>query len=144
MLYILYNNSMELEEENLEEENFEEELSSPPVQDPNCIFCKIIAGQINAKIVYQDEDLVAFKDLNPQAPIHILLVPTRHIPSLSEADDGDVFLIGKIQLAAAKIAQLYKVSDYRLVLNTGKGAGQTVGHMHYHFLAGRRLMWPPG
>lgn len=114
------------------------------IQDPNCIFCKIIAGQVKANIVYQDEDLIAFKDLNPQAPIHVLLVPTRHIANLSEAGDGDVFLLGKIQLAAAKIAELYKVKDYRLVLNAGKGAGQSVNHMHYHFMAGRRFTWPAG
>jgi histidine triad (HIT) family protein len=111
----------------------------------DCIFCKIAAGEINARIVYEDPDLLAFLDLNPQAPTHALVIPRRHIARLTSAGEEDAELLGKIQLAAAKIAKVLKVEGaFRLVMNNGKGAGQSVDHLHYHLLGGRKLMWPPG
>ncbi len=111
----------------------------------DCIFCKIAAGEVNAKVVYEDADTLAFLDLNPQAPTHALVIPRRHIPSLTAAEDTDAELLGKLQLAAARTAKVLKAeSAFRLVTNNGKAAGQSVDHLHYHLLAGRKLLWPPG
>lgn len=110
----------------------------------DCIFCKIAKGEIQAQIIYQDEDLIAFKDLNPQAPSHILIIPVRHIENLAAAQEQDALLLGKIQLAAAKIAKELGLKDFRLVANNGKGAGQSVFHLHYHLMGGRRFLWPAG
>ncbi len=110
----------------------------------DCIFCKIAKGEIQAQILYQDEDLIAFKDLNPQAPSHILIIPVRHIENLAAAQERDALLLGKIQLAAAKIAKELGLKDFRLVANNGKGAGQSVFHLHYHLMGGRRFLWPAG
>jgi histidine triad (HIT) family protein len=111
----------------------------------DCIFCKIAAGELKAQIVYQDDSIVAFKDLNPQAPTHILIIPVKHIDSVSSADEKeDILLLGKIQLAAAKIAKELGLKDFRLVANNGKGAGQSVFHLHYHLMGGRRFLWPAG
>ena len=110
----------------------------------NCIFCKIASGEVQAQIVYQDEDVVVFKDLNPQAPTHLLIIPVKHIAKLDEASEQDMALLGKLQLTAAKIAKEMGITDFRLVTNNGKGAGQSVEHLHYHLMAGRRFMWPAG
>lgn len=110
----------------------------------DCIFCKIANGEIQAQIIYQDEDVVGFKDLNPQAPNHILIIPVKHIENLADAKEEDVLLLGKIQLAAAKIAKELGLKDFRLVANNGKGAGQSVFHLHYHLMGGRRFLWPAG
>ncbi|MDA8242828.1 MAG: histidine triad nucleotide-binding protein [Elusimicrobia bacterium] len=111
----------------------------------DCIFCKIASGEINSKVVYEDEDTLAFLDLNPQAPTHVLIIPRRHIDRLSTAADSDAELLGKLQLAAVKIAKRLNVeSGFRLVTNNGKAAGQAVDHIHYHLLAGRKMLWPPG
>ena len=110
----------------------------------DCIFCKIANGEIQAQIIYQDEDVVGFKDLNPQAPSHILIIPVKHIENLANAKEEDVLLLGKIQLAAAKIAKELGLKDFRLVANNGKGAGQSVFHLHYHLMGGRRFLWPAG
>ncbi len=110
----------------------------------NCIFCKIANSEIQAQIIYQDEDVVGFKDLNPQAPSHILIIPVKHIENLADAKEEDVLLLGKIQLAAAKIAKELGLKDFRLVANNGKGAGQSVFHLHYHLMGGRRFLWPAG
>lgn len=110
----------------------------------DCIFCKIANGEIQSQIIYQDEDVVAFKDLNPQAPSHILIIPVKHIENLAAAQEQDVLLLGKIQLAAAKIAKQLGLKDFRLVANNGKGAGQSVFHLHYHLMGGRRFLWPAG
>ncbi len=111
----------------------------------DCIFCKIAAGEINARVVYEDADTIAFLDLNPQAPAHALIIPRRHIPRLTAAEDGDAELLGKLQLAAVRTAKFLKVEGaFRLVTNNGKAAGQSVDHLHYHLLAGRKLLWPPG
>jgi histidine triad (HIT) family protein len=111
----------------------------------DCIFCKIASGEVNAKVVYDDADFVAFLDLNQQAPVHALIVPRRHIEKLTAADETDAELLGKLQLVAAKVAKVLKVENaFRLVMNNGKGAGQSVDHLHYHLLGGRKLLWPPG
>lgn len=109
-----------------------------------CIFCKIANGEIDTRLVYEDEDVVAFKDLNPQAPTHILVIPKKHIARLSEADEADAALLGHIQIAVGKIAKELGLKDFRLVTNNGRGAGQSVDHLHYHLMAGRRFMWPAG
>ena len=114
--------------------------------DTSCIFCRIAAGQIPARIVRQDEDTVAFRDLNPQAPTHLLIIPRRHIPSVNVLEDGDAALIGQLFLAAREIARDEGVaaSGYRMVINAGPNAGQSVDHIHLHVLGGRGLAWPPG
>ncbi|WP_428897471.1 histidine triad (HIT) family protein [Parelusimicrobium proximum] len=109
-----------------------------------CIFCEIASGAKQTRAVYETEDVFAFKDLNPQAPTHILIIPKEHIDRLDASDDSHIELLGKIQRAAAIIAKELKLKDFRLVTNNGKGAGQTVDHLHYHLLAGRRFLWPPG
>lgn len=111
----------------------------------DCLFCKIIAGEIPSKKVYEDEDVYAFADIEPQAPVHVLLVPKRHIEGLNKAGAGDAELIGKLQLAAAKIGREMGVeTGYRTVFNVGPHAGQSVFHLHLHMLGGRDLTWPPG
>jgi histidine triad (HIT) family protein len=112
----------------------------------DCLFCKIIAGQIPAAMVHQDATLVAFKDINPQAPLHLLIVPRKHIPSLNELSAEDDALIGTMMRRAAALAKVngYHERGYRTVLNTNREAGQTVFHIHLHLLAGRALAWPPG
>ncbi len=111
----------------------------------DCIFCSIASGEVNAKVVYDDADVVAFLDRNPVAPTHVIIVPRRHIDRLGAAGEADAELLGKLQLAAGKIAKILKVENaFRLVTNNGKGAGQSVDHLHYHLLAGRKLLWPPG
>lgn len=111
-----------------------------------CIFCRIVAKEAQSKIVHEDEDVVAFHDINPQAPIHIIIVPRKHIPSLNEASEEDQALLGKMMLVAKKLAKEFGVSErgYRLVLNTNREAGQSVFHIHLHLLGGRLFHWPPG
>jgi histidine triad (HIT) family protein len=111
----------------------------------DCLFCKIAAKQIPAKIVYEDADVFAFADINPKAPTHILICPKRHFASLHEADAGDQVVLGKMALVAAQLARERKLeSGYRTVVNTGPHAGQTVFHLHMHLLGGRDFDWPPG
>ena len=112
----------------------------------DCIFCKIAAGEFGGPPIYQDDQVTAFKDINPQAPLHILIIPNKHIGSLNEATGEDQMLLGQLVLTAAKIAREQGVADkgYRLITNTGSEAGQTVFHIHLHLLAGRRMTWPPG
>ena len=111
----------------------------------DCIFCKIISGEIKAKIVREDDYSLSFLDLNPQAPTHVLIIPKKHIESLASAKEEEIELLGRLQFAAAETARLLKAEKaFRLVTNSGKGAGQSVGHLHYHLLAGRKLLWPPG
>jgi len=111
-----------------------------------CIFCCIAGGELPANIIYQDERVIAFRDVNPQAPIHIIIVPKKHIGSVLELSPADKDLVGQIHLAAAKISQNEGVAEtgFRLVVNTGRHAGQSVPHLHYHLLGGRELAWPPG
>ena len=112
----------------------------------DCLFCKIIAGQIPGAIVHDDETLVAFKDINPQAPLHVLIVPKKHIASLNELTPADDALVGSMFRRAAALAKQhgYDERGYRTVFNTNREAGQTVFHIHLHLLAGRALAWPPG
>ena len=110
----------------------------------SCLFCRIVAGEIPAKIVAQTDDCVAFRDIDPKAPTHVLVIPREHVPSLAEA--ADATLIGKMALLAAEIARSEGIaqSGYRTVFNTNADAGQTVFHLHLHLLGGRRMSWPPG
>jgi histidine triad (HIT) family protein len=109
------------------------------------IFSKIVRREIPAQIVYEDELCLAFRDINPQAPTHVLLIPKKEIPRLVDAKLEDQALLGHLLLAANKIAQQLGVADaYRLVINNGEDAGQSVFHIHFHLLAGRAFKWPPG
>lgn len=109
------------------------------------LFSKIIAREIPADIVYEDDCCLAFRDINPQAPVHVLLIPKQEIPKLGDAAPSDQSLLGHMMLTAGKIARQLGVGDaFRLVVNNGAGAGQTVFHLHLHILAGRPLHWPPG
>ena len=112
----------------------------------NCLFCKIIEKKIPAKIVYEDEQVLAFEDINPQSPVHILVIPKKHIPTTLDisADEND--LVGEMVQAANRIARDKGVAErgFRLVMNCNKESGQTVFHIHLHLLAGRKMHWPPG
>ncbi|MDO8834639.1 MAG: histidine triad nucleotide-binding protein [Vicinamibacterales bacterium] len=112
----------------------------------NCLFCRIVAGEIPARIVYQDEHVVAFHDINPQAPVHVLVVPRAHIATLNDVGEEHEALIGLMHRRAAAIAQDLGVAarGYRTVFNCNREAGQTVFHIHLHLLGGRSLHWPPG
>lgn len=112
----------------------------------DCLFCKIGEGKIPATITYRDEDVIAFKDIGPKAPFHELVIPIRHIRSLSEAKPEDAALLGKLMLIASKQARAAGFGDrgFRVVVNSGPDAGQSVAHVHVHVLAGRELGWPPG
>ena len=111
----------------------------------DCLFCKIAAKQIPAKIVYEDPDVFAFEDIGPQAPTHLLICPRKHIASLDEASAGDELMLGRLQTVAAKLARDRNLAEgYRTVVNTGRDAGQSVLHLHLHLLGGRSLRWPPG
>ena len=113
---------------------------------PDCLFCKIVEGDVPASIVHRDEHLIAFKDINPQAPLHVLIVPRRHIASLNALSPEDDDLVGEMVRRAAAIAREHGVADtgYRTVFNCNADAGQTVFHIHLHVLGGRGLSWPPG
>jgi histidine triad (HIT) family protein len=112
----------------------------------SCLFCRIIAGDVPAKKVYEDDDMVAFDDINPQAPMHVLVVPKAHVATLNELDRGSDALVGAMVRRAAAIAadRGYAERGYRTVFNCNAEAGQTVFHLHLHVLGGRRLAWPPG
>ena len=111
----------------------------------DCLFCKIISGDIPSKKVYEDEHAYAFEDIDPKAPTHVLVIPKKHLPGLKEATPSDAEIIGRCHLVAAKIARERKIEDsYRTVLNVGPGSGQSVFHLHVHLLGGRNLRWPPG
>lgn len=112
----------------------------------DCLFCKIRDGKIPARLAYQDDRAVAFHDINPQAPLHALVIPRQHVASLDEAKEPDGALLGHLLLVAAKIAREagHAAAGYRVVVNTNAAAGQTVFHVHLHVLAGRTLDWPPG
>ena len=112
----------------------------------DCLFCRIAAGELPAKIVHQDEEIVAFHDVNPQAPTHILVIPKEHVPTLLDTDESRTALLGRLQLAAVEIARQEGLDKdgFRLVTNCLEGAGQSVFHIHLHLLGGRPLGWPPG
>ena len=110
-----------------------------------CLFCKILAGQIPSEKVYEDEHVYAFRDVNPQAKVHVLVIPRKHIDSLDEASPDDAELLGRVVLAAQNVARIEGVEGaYRVVNNCGAAAGQSVFHVHFHVLGGRTLGWPPG
>lgn len=107
----------------------------------DCIFCKIANKEINSEFVYEDDEIIAFKDVNPQAPIHILVIPKKHIKSIIDLTDEDEMLVGKMYTAVRKIAKKLNIeeSGFRLIVNCGKDAGQEVPHLHFHILAGKKL-----
>jgi histidine triad (HIT) family protein len=112
----------------------------------DCLFCRIIAGEIPGQFVYQDDELVVLEDINPQAPLHVLVIPRQHIPTLNDLEPGDDALVGSLFRRAAALAKQHGYSDrgYRTVFNCNREAGQSVFHIHLHLLAGRGLTWPPG
>ncbi len=111
----------------------------------DCLFCKIARKEILSKIAYEDEEIFAFEDISPQAPTHILICPKKHFASLNDASAEDQSLLGRLQLAAAEIARERNLLDgYRTIINNGRGAGQSVFHLHVHLLGGRAFRWPPG
>ncbi len=111
-----------------------------------CLFCKIAAGEIPAKVVFQDERVMAFEDINPQAPVHVIIIPRKHIPTVLDLTDADREIVGYMHTAAKQIATDKSLTEngFRLVINCGKSAGQEVFHLHIHMLSGRDFSWPPG
>jgi histidine triad (HIT) family protein len=114
--------------------------------DADCLFCRIVAGEVPARIVRQTDNVVAFRDINPQAPTHILIVPKEHLRSLEEIGEGHADVLAEMIQAAVQLARAEGVdrTGWRLVANTGADAGQSVHHLHFHLLGGRRMGWPPG
>lgn len=112
----------------------------------DCLFCRVAAGELNAEVVYQDEAVVAFRDINPQAPTHVLVVPRRHIATINDLQPDDAALVGRLYLAAQQVAAQDGIADrgYRTVMNCNREAGQSVYHIHLHVLGGRGMHWPPG
>lgn len=112
----------------------------------DCLFCKVVKGELPAKIIYEDDKVVAFDDINPQAPYHKLIIPKKHIATLNDLQLEDNELIGYMVQTAKKLASEFNIAQegYRLVINCNPGAGQTVFHIHVHLLGGRQMIWPPG
>lgn len=112
----------------------------------DCLFCKLVKGDIPAKILYQDDDVIAFEDIAPQAPTHFLVIPKRHISTLNDLTADDAALVGKLPITAAKVAKEQGIAEggYRVVMNCNEMGGQTVYHIHMHVLGGRAMTWPPG
>ena len=112
----------------------------------DCLFCRMVSGEIKPDVVLETDTLLAFRDINPQAPTHVLVVPKRHISTINDLAAGDEGLVGSLYLAAKEIAAREGIeeSGYRTVMNCGEGAGQSVFHIHLHVLGGRRMQWPPG
>ncbi|MCF7797100.1 MAG: histidine triad nucleotide-binding protein [Candidatus Marinimicrobia bacterium] len=113
--------------------------------EENCIFCKLIAGEMPVEKLYEDEEVMAFNDINPQAPTHFLVIPKQHIAKPGEIGDGDEPLVGKLIHRATRLAHKLGLGNgYRMVINHGDDGGQTVFHLHVHVMGGRRMLWPPG
>jgi histidine triad (HIT) family protein len=113
----------------------------------DCLFCKVVAGEIPAKIVKRSSDALAFRDIDPKAPVHVLVIPTRHVPAVRDAKGSDgERLLGRLLAFAAELATELELDTdgYRIVTNTGRNAGQSVDHLHLHVLGGRKMTWPPG
>ncbi len=112
----------------------------------DCLFCKMVSGEIKPDLLYEDDHVLAFNDINPQAPTHFLVIPRQHVATLNDLEDSHAEMVGRLYLAAQKIAKEKGISEagYRTVMNCNKGAGQTVWHVHLHVLGGRNLGWPPG
>ena len=111
-----------------------------------CLFCSVVDGTIQSTMVYEDEHAVAFQDIHPQAPVHILVIPKRHVQSVQDFEDSDAELLGHLLMVCVKLAKQKGISEsgYRIVTNSGTHAGQTVPHLHFHLLGGRSMTWPPG
>ena len=116
------------------------------MSENDCLFCRIADGNLSADIVYENDSLIAFRDINPKAPTHILLIPRRHIATMNDLEDGDKALVGELFVAAARIAADEGLADdgYRVVMNCNAAAGQSVFHIHLHLMGGRLMTWPPG
>lgn len=114
--------------------------------DDDCLFCRIVDGEIPADVVHESESVLAFRDIDPKAPTHVLVIPKRHVGSLGDAEDGDASLLGEIMIAARDVARSEGIAEsgFRAVTNTGDDGGQAVPHLHVHVLGGRSLSWPPG
>jgi histidine triad (HIT) family protein len=112
--------------------------------EPDCLFCKIAAGEIPSEVVYSDDKVVVFRDISPRAPTHVLAISRRHIPSAAELTDADGDLLAAMFGALRRVAEEAGVRGYRIVTNVGADAGQSVFHLHFHLLAGRTMAWPPG
>ncbi|HAI96942.1 MAG: histidine triad nucleotide-binding protein [Cycloclasticus sp.] len=112
----------------------------------DCLFCKMVSGEITPDIVYETETVLAFRDINPQAPTHVLIIPKKHIETLADMAEEDVLLMGEIMLVAKKVAEIEGIAEsgYRTVFNCKQDAGQEVYHIHLHLLGGRKMKWPPG
>jgi histidine triad (HIT) family protein len=111
----------------------------------DCVFCRIAAGQQPADIVYESDTVLAFRDIHPQAPVHVLIIPRKHIAGIADLEPGDAAAMGEVMVAARTVAEQLGVQDaFRLVVNNGRKAGQSVFHIHVHLLSGRRFGWPPG
>ena len=112
----------------------------------DCIFCKIAKHELPAKILYEDDQVIAFNDIDPKAPTHLLVIPKRHITTLNDLEEGDEALVGRLKVSAAKLAKElgFGEAGYRVVMNCNEDGGQTMWHIHMHVLAGRSLTWPPG
>lgn len=111
-----------------------------------CLFCRIVAKEIPSKVVYEDKQVLAFHDINPAAPVHVLIVPKQHRTSLLDVTPDDQAVLGHLQLVAGQLAREFGLEErgFRLVSNCGEEGGQTIGHLHFHLLGGRTLQWPPG
>jgi len=112
----------------------------------DCLFCKMVTGEIQPDVVYEDAEVLAFRDLNPQAPLHVLLIPKEHIATTNDLNEGNISVVGRLYLAARQIAEDEGVAEpgYRMVMNCNPAAGQSVYHIHLHLLGGRSMGWPPG
>lgn len=116
------------------------------MSESDCLFCKIVSGEMDADVVYEDDNVLAFRDINPQAPTHVLVVPRKHVATINDLEADDAATVGALFLAAKKIAAEEGVADdgYRVTMNCNEGAGQSVFHIHLHLLGGRSFRWPPG
>lgn len=114
--------------------------------DQDCLFCDILDGNIPADIIYESDEVIAFRDVNPQAPVHVLIIPRKHIATINDLDTGDDAIVGSLFMVAKEIARDEELADdgYRVVMNCNAAAGQSVFHLHLHLLGGRTLAWPPG
>ena len=112
----------------------------------DCLFCKMVSGEIKPDVVYEDEHVLAFRDINPQGPVHVLIIPRKHISTLNELEEEHAELLGRMFLAARKIAEMENMSEngYRTVINCNRHGGQEVYHIHLHVIGGRQMTWPPG
>jgi histidine triad (HIT) family protein len=121
-------------------------MDDPRARDPDCLFCRIVAGEIPAELVHSDDLVIAIRDIAPRAPTHVLFLPRVHIRSAAELTEADGPLLGRLFAAAAEFARSVGVADqgYRMVANIGRWGGQTVDHLHVHLLGGRSMSWPPG